>query len=285
MSTYFSMFPTFVYNGASAVDITRRVAVRATISADPRAYAPYEVPAGQRADQLADSYYNTNDREWLVWMSIDVIDPYYDWYLSDDDFNAHLLQKYGSLEEAVERIHHWSMNWYDNDAELSPQGWNSLPDQLKKYYEPNFGLGTNILTYSRRADDLYATTNMVVTAEVGNNTFQVGERVQTFDGPTLEGSAEITWANSSHIKLIHVQTSANAGLTVVGVSSGESLAIVSSDYTANVIPIDERVYWEPVTMMAFERDKNESLKNIRLIDHGYSDAVEIETKKLLQANT
>ncbi len=285
MSTYFSLFPTTSYNGTNCTDITRRITVRRTITADPRAYQPYEVPAGQRPDQVADGYYLSPDRSWLVYMSTGAIDPYYDWYLGEDDFNAHVVSKYGSMVEAVERIHHWAIAWYDSDATFSPAQWVGVDDNLKQFYEPNFGKGTQVISYSLRADDINASTNMVVTVEVGNNAFVEGERVQVFDGPSLEGSAEVAWSNASHLKLVHVLTGANVGYTVFGVISGESANVVTREYTANVIPEEMRVFWEPVTCLAFERDKNEQLKNVRLIDRTYADSIESQARRLLGANT
>ena len=287
MSTYFSLFPYVSYNGTNCVDITRRITVRRTITADPKAYQPYEVPAGQRPDQVADGYYLSPDRSWLVYMSTGAIDPYYDWYLGEDDFNAHVVSKYGSMVEAVERIHHWAIAWYDSEITLSPAQWVGVDDGLKQFYEPNFGQGTQILSYSLRADDVSATTNMVVTVGLGdaNSAFVEGERVQVFNGVSLEGSAEIGWANATHLKLVHVLTGANVGYTVVGVTSGQSANVITRDYTANVIPVEQRVFWEPVTCLAFERDKNEQLKNVRLIDRTYADAIETEARRLLGANT
>lgn len=284
MSGYFELFPNTVYDGVRCTDITRRFTIRNSISADPRAYGPYEVPAGQRSDQVALGYYGQSAREWLVLLSTNAIDPYYDWYMSDQDFGDFVLTKYGSLEEAIERVHHWEVEWYGETAELTPAEFSSLDDTLKKYYEPLFGQGSEILSYVRREDDVWCTTNMVVTIEVGEHEFETGERVKVWDGGTLEGSAEISWANSSHIKVVHVQTGVEVGYTVVGVDSEESKTVVSREYTSNTIPIDERVYWTPVSCLDYERDKNERKKNVRLIDRRYSAQIELEAQRLL-ANT
>lgn len=285
MSGYFELFPNTVYDDTRCKDITRRIAVRRSISADPRAYAPYEVPAGERADQVAEGYYGRAEREWLIWHSIDLIDPYYDWYLSDENFAELILQKYGTLEEAVERIHHWEIDWYGETGEISVAQYSLLDDTFKKYYEPLFGSGSEILSYIRREDDVWCTTNMIVTIGVGtSNGFVAGERLQFYDGGTLEGSAELSWSNTTHLKIVHVQTGANTGYTVVGANSGVSKTITSREYTANVIPIDERVYWTPVTAIDYERDKNERKKNVRLIDSRHVGQIEIESRRLL-ANT
>lgn len=280
--TYFSMFPVADYEGRTCVDISRRIVVRRTITSDPRAYRPYDVPAGTRADQLADGYYGSVDREWMVLISADVLDPYYDWYLSDKDFASQLIDKYGSLEETVERIHHWQVNWYGTDQEISPQDYGTLPDQLKPYYEPVFAAGSTILSYERRADDVETTTNMIVTVGLGqDHGIPPGARVQALNGLQLEGQAEVSWANSTHAKLVHVLTSAEPGLTL-RTPAGDTAVILTREYTANNIPVDQRPFWEPVTVFEWERDKNESSKSVRLIDARFADQVETEFQRILK---
>lgn len=282
MSSYFEMFPLFDYDGARCVDITRRVGLRRTVAADPKAFQPYEVPAGERPDQIARGYYESPERSWMVLLSTESIDPYFDWYLSPDRFAGFIVEKYGSFVEAVERVHHWQENWPSDSTELSPGQWNQLDEEAKAYYEPVFGTGTAILSYVRREDDLTATTNMIVTVELGpDHGVLPDERVQVYSGPVLDGQAETRWANSTHVKLFHVQANTDPGVTIVGVESGASALVLSREYTANVIPIDERPFWSPVSMLDYETDKNESRKNVRLLDSRHSAAIEAEFQRLL----
>lgn len=274
MSSYFSLFPTTTYAGKTCLDITRRVTVRSSIQADPRAYRPYEVPAGQRADQIADGYYGTPEREWLVLMSADVVDPYYDWVMSDEDFVSHVVEKYGSVERALSIVHHWQLSW--DGSPLSVEGWESLADPLKRYYRPVLTPSGRVLEYSVREDDLTLSTNMVVTVGVADaDGFVVGEVVRT------DGTSQVAWSNSTTLKLVSVQGSTDVGLTVTGDDSGASSVITSRDYTSNTIPIDERPFWEPVTCWDYESDKNESRKSVRLLDARYVVEIEAEMSGLL----
>lgn len=283
MSSYFRMFPLLTYDGARCVDITRRVDLRRTVAADPKAFQPYEVPAGERPDQIAQGYYESHERSWMVFLSTSTIDPYYEWYLSPDRFARFIVEKYGSFEEAVERVHHWQENWPADSTELSPSQWNQLDEETKAYYEPVFGGGTAILSYVRREDDSSATTNMIVTVELEpDHGVDSGERVRILDGQTIVGQAETTWANSTHVKLIHVQSSTEPGLTVETVG-GASSVIASREYTANVIPIDERPFWSPVSMLDYETDKNESRKNVRILDARHVASIEAEFERLVRS--
>jgi hypothetical protein len=279
--TYFSRFPRMVYANSACVDITRRVVVRRTVGANPHAYLPYELPAGERADQVANHYYGSDDHTWMVYLSTKVIDPYHHWYRGENDFNEHIVTKYGSYEEAVERIHHWQLNWHGTDAELDVSGWSALGDPLKKYYEPNYGVGSSVTSYRRREEDWSAATNMVVRLTVSDE-FEVGERVQFRTGVELTGSAEVAWANSTVIKVIHVTGNTDANNVVTGLSSGANSTITTREYTSNTIPIDERPYWSSMSCFDWERDRNESLRDIRLIDAKYVQVMSEELEKILR---
>lgn len=282
MSSYFEMFPLFDYDGSRCVDITRRVGLRRTVSADPKAFQPYEVPAGERPDQIAAGYYESPERSWMVLLSVEALDPYFDWYLSPDRFASFIVDKYGSFEEAVERVHHWQENWPSDPTELSPGQWDQLDGESKAYYEPVFGKGTAILSYVRREDGLTASTNMIVTVDLGpDHGIVPGERVRVFSGAVPDGQAEAGWANSTHVKLLQVQANTDPGVTLVGVSSGSSALVHSREYTANVIPIDERPFWSPVSMLDHETDRNESRKNVRLLDSRNASSIEAELSRLL----
>lgn len=283
MAEYFSNFPLTVYQNTVCVDITRRVVMRDATLGDTKAFHPYEVPAGDRADQIAHHYYGSVDDTWLVYASAGVLDPYHGWYRDEYDFNEHVGVKYGSYEEAVERVHHWQLNWYGTDAELTVAGYDALSAPLKKYYEPVYGQGSEVLSYQRRDEDWVASTNMVLRLEIENqgNVVVSGERVKIKTGATLTGQAEVAWANSTVIKLIHVSGNTDPGNLVVGVTSGANAVISAREFTSNTIPIEERPFWTPVSMYDFERDRNESLKNIKLVDRKYQLAFNDELRRLL----
>jgi len=83
---------------------------------------------------------------WLVYFSIGLIDPYYDWPMTTDQFNAFILQKYGSYEAAVETIHHYEYNPLvdsgDHDANYMPgyqmtaTTYSFLPPERKYQWVP-----------------------------------------------------------------------------------------------------------------------------------------------------
>ena len=67
----------------------------------------YYVQDGERPDIVAYDYYDDYTLDWLVLMTNEIHDPYYEWPLSYEQFNAYLKQKYGSVEYTYQTNHHY----------------------------------------------------------------------------------------------------------------------------------------------------------------------------------
>lgn len=283
MSEFFSFFPNTVYANAVCKDITRRIGLRSAVKVDARAYLPYVVRAGERIDQVAQHYYGSPDDTWMVLLSANVVDPYYDWYMEDGAFHNHIRKKYGSVANAQSYIRHWELDWSDSDEQITPAGWAALDDALKKYYEANYGNGTRIISYSRRREDWTVSTNSVVKLGLAANAeFDVGERVEIKTGVTVTGHAQIAWANSTTVQIIHVSGNTAVNNTIRQISSNVSANIASEYFVANNIPIDERTFWNPVTYYDWERGRNESKKAVKLLDAKYKTVITEELKKVMK---
>lgn len=101
MSEYFNKFPLINYNSESAINLFARVTVREDLKLSPTVYLPLIIEEGERADMVAYDYYDNSTYSWLIYLANDIIDPYYDYPMTQGDFEAYLKKKYGSLETAL----------------------------------------------------------------------------------------------------------------------------------------------------------------------------------------
>jgi len=104
---YFSNFPLILYKGKVARNILLRAALRDTVKDNLSAYLPLTLEAGERTDMIAADLYNNSAYDWIVKLGANVVDPYYDWLLSDTQIEAHMKKKYGSLEYTQSVIIHY----------------------------------------------------------------------------------------------------------------------------------------------------------------------------------
>ena len=161
MGFYFRPFPRFRYANTAAINLTTKLNISAVAKKSTATYFPYSIKEGERADHLAKHYYEDPTLSWLVYLANDVVDPYYDWPLTANDFKAHMIKKYGTLEDAQEKIAFWKVNWSGNESFLTSAGFEALTNGQKKYWKPTFGEGGVIRGYERKEVDWITETNQL----------------------------------------------------------------------------------------------------------------------------
>ena len=286
---YFTNFPRINYANTVALDISRRVNILRSVQSNPYAFQPYDQKGGERPDRIADLYYGDGSREWLVYLSNQTIDPYMEVYQTDEDFEQFIITKYGSSDRAKRLTKHYSFAWWVTDVPTSVATFSTIAENLKKFYEPIFDSGesTRILSYRLRREDWISTTNVVLTLNV-DKSFANNEYVTFSSGNTVTGHAEICWANSSAIRVQHVENVGNTGPgygpgnTVTGYDSGIAANITAQFYTCNTLTDDIRPYYLPVSFYDFEKDKNEGRKLVKLVDRRFVPQIEQELSNLLK---
>jgi hypothetical protein len=281
MEFYFAKFPNIIYNDLECKDISRRVKVTTDFVGQPTLFYPYVIETDIRADQLAQFHFEDSYGDWMLYLTNGIIDPYYGWYLDDNQFESLINEKYGSFENSVKRIKNYRMNWYNVDAEIPVNIYeNVIPENHKKYYMPIFGQKTKILSYKRRDSDWYLSTNQIIKLDItynSNNIFTVGELVDIKTGVNVNSNSgvEVISSNSSSVILKNITGDFSVNNFVIGETSQANATINDLTYLANNIAINERTFWEPVTFYDYEREKNEKNKNLYLLNaDSYLDVAE-----------
>jgi hypothetical protein len=117
MTKYFENFPIIDYDGIKVRDITRRNKFIRSVETNPLLYLPYTVSEGERIEDVANFYYGSTDYGWLVCMANNILDPYHDWPLSEQEFKDYLIAKYEEQSGKVgEEVVEWAQE--DNDENI-----------------------------------------------------------------------------------------------------------------------------------------------------------------------
>ena len=269
MEEYFRKFPTIEYNNTITVDLTRNVRITDTLLRSPTVFYPYEIIAGDRPDNISYYFYEDPSVDWILYLVNGITDPYYDWYLDENQFNDLLSKKYGSFEKSLKTILYYRTNWASDDRKISTSFYdNTLAQELKKYFAPIFGVGAKIIGYERSKDDHTTNTNRVLKLEItysSNNTFTNNEIVDFIYSSQTQGSATVISSNSSVAFVQHVNGSVNTSMTIIGEESSAQSSVSSVQTIAENITALEETYWSPVTAYDFEREKNEKNKIINTV--------------------
>lgn len=282
MERFFIKFPTIEYSNTDCTDISRRVVMEDILSKNPSVYHKYEITNGLRPDVLAYSYYDDSYLDWLLYLNNGIVDPYYGWYLENDDFDAYIVKKYGSIEKAMKKIAYFQINWPTDDKEITPSYYeNNLPATLKKYYVPVFNVKNRIISYVRKQDDIVTNTNRLLHFDVtivSGNGYAVGEIIDIKNSALSQvvGGCEVVFANTSVVKAQHIGGNTEPTNKLVGEDSNTIATITNTDILANNISEEEYVYWSPVYFYEYELEKNEKNKTVKVLDKSF--AIEVSEK-------
>jgi|TARA_B100001245_G_scaffold142967_1_gene106641 hypothetical protein len=88
-------------------DISLRHRLKSSIKSAVYTKQLYNIPEGERADTLSLRYYGGFEYVWLIFLANNILDPIFDWPLSQDELRKHIICKYGSLDAAHSGVHHY----------------------------------------------------------------------------------------------------------------------------------------------------------------------------------
>ena len=282
MQRYFENFPKIQYSNNSVLDITKRVTILNSVSSNPYAFYPYELEVHERPDQFSGRYYQDPFQSWLLYLSNKVIDPYYEWYLSDGEFNDFLEKKYGSVYAAQSKIKNYKNNWIAEET-IGISEYDALPASKKDYWQPVIGVSNQITSYSRKQLDWSVNTNKIMTYTVNNsNGFIIDEIVNIVYDPNTTGKGQVLSVANGILNVQHVSGTYNQNNGYIyGTESNSNTTFTTAVTAADNIPDDEEIYWTAVTYYDFETFKNEYNKTIRVLDNRYNVTAIRDLKNLM----
>ena len=109
--SYFSKFPLLTYDIKDnkvrklLPDILRRVKLRALIKNGGMVFEKYDVKEGEKPEDIAFKWFGDPELHWVILMTNNVTDRYYDWPLNQVQFAEYLDDKYSNPDA----IHHYEV--------------------------------------------------------------------------------------------------------------------------------------------------------------------------------
>lgn len=286
--TYFTNFNQIQYSNNIVIDITERVVSDQNTIKNPYIFYPYDITNSDRADMIAFKAFNDPYASWVLYITNEILDPYYEWYLSNYQLNDFVKQKYGSIQNAMEKVAYYINNW-QNGNNITPSTYDALTALQKTYYEPQYN-NTKIIGYSRKKIDWKSSTNFILNIGItGPQSFIQDEIVTIKYQSNTSGKAQVLQSNSTNILVHHIFDDAFPHDTITigpssyiyGNESYTNCAITSCSFQANNIPADVQSYWAPVYYYDLENEKNEGNRTIRIMQQKYIPEFIKNTKKLL----
>lgn len=268
---YFQRFPRISYSNSQVIDITKRVKLLDTVSNNPYVFYSYDIGDSERADNFSSRYYDDAYMSWLLYISNNITDPYYEWYLSPKELDDFVEKKYGSLSDAKLKIKNYRNNW-ENQEEITVSGYNSLNEEQQTYWTPVYKNGV-LYSYSRKQEDWLASTNKIVSYSVSNTSFVEDELCDIVFDTGVIGRGQVVQSSNSNVYVKNVSGNFNDEVTansyIYGRESTVNTAFTAVSVISQTISSNVESYYTPITYFDYEYEKNEFNRTIRVIDSEY----------------
>ena len=117
---YFGHFPLIPYDSVGDGDfklvtnLLKRVAVRSKVKTNVLVFDTYDLKSGETPELIADKLYNDPELHWVVLMMNDITDRYHQWPLNENQFLAHINDKYSN----VDATHHYEISQTSGDTTI-----------------------------------------------------------------------------------------------------------------------------------------------------------------------
>jgi hypothetical protein len=278
MAKYFDKFPLVSYSNNVAKNIIARVDFTSKTRNDINANFDYVLTDGlSRPDMVSQAYYNSPWYDWVLYINNNVMDPYYDYYVSEENLNEYIISKYGSLESARRRIVHYRNNWAIDDGTIDISVYDNLSGKLKKYYKPNISITNQVLNYSRIQEDWIRTTNKVIelTMDPTYISNYIVNDIILQTSTDAKATVKQIIPDKNIMIVHHVVGEFDTSAAILSINTGPTEEYLDTDGTYKnkklweTITTDEAAFWEPVTAYDYETEQNAIKKYITIIKSDY----------------
>ena len=160
---YFDRFPLMTYDVKGdgkyklLPDILRRVKLRSGLRSSAFIFDKYDVKDGEKPEDVAYKWFGDAELHWVILMTNNITDRYYQWPLSQPQFQEHLTDKYGAGSE--DATHHFEKT--TDSGRTTSNGPNDYSHLVEcNEDDEGFAIITN-RQYEQRQQDGYRQINLL----------------------------------------------------------------------------------------------------------------------------
>lgn len=156
--TYFRNVPDFNYvsrlEGQKNIseytrvkNLFKRVKIREDLFNELSYFTKYKIIGDERPDQVAYKIYGTQDYDWIVLLSNNILNVQSEWPLSDESFNNYMIDKYGSEDNFYTVRHYVTKEIKDSIGRIIVRPGLEVPsDYSISYYDSGLQIETTDTT-------------------------------------------------------------------------------------------------------------------------------------------
>lgn len=159
MAKYFNYFPQTLYSladGTNSADIVTNIIARfgfeQSLKDNSAIYYSYDIQDGDTPEMIANKYYGSPEKHWVVLLFNDIIDPQYDWPLDQRTVITYINDKY-TANGVANTTPQTGLAWAQRNTKsyykiITRVTNNSTKDTIKEKIELDANTYANVITSS-----------------------------------------------------------------------------------------------------------------------------------------
>jgi hypothetical protein len=128
-------------------DILRRVKLRASIKSGGMLFDRYDVKEGEKPEDVAFKWFGDPELHWVILMTNNVTDRYYDWPMNQTQFAEYLNDKYSNPDA----IHHYEVT--KDSGRTTGQGPSDYSHLVEVNSDTDNAVSVSFREYEEREQD------------------------------------------------------------------------------------------------------------------------------------
>ena len=155
--TYFQYFPLMAYDIKGTQEykllpqIIKRVKLRSGIKSGLFLFDEYDVQDGEKPEDVAFKWYGDAGLHWVILMTNNVTDRYYEWPMTQPQFQNFIEDKYGLA--SIDSIHHYEIT--QTSGPTSSNGPDDYSHLLECNSDEEGAVSVSNRGYEQRLQDKY----------------------------------------------------------------------------------------------------------------------------------
>jgi len=153
---YFQTLPKLIISEKQTSQIVTnlltRVNIISTLLQDPLIFYSYDIKDSDTPEIIAHKYYGSVDRFWMVLISNEILDPQWDWPMTNRVFDSYINEKYTPAEQ--DEVHHYQKTITNTTVPegiitsetftISEEDYNALVESSRTYSTITGNVNINI---------------------------------------------------------------------------------------------------------------------------------------------
>ena len=138
-------------------DILRRVKLRSKLKTETMLFDKYDVKENEKPEDVAYKWFGDAELHWVVLMTNDITDRYYEWPMNSVQFAEYLTDKYGAGNE--DSIHHYEVT--QDSGRTSGRGPSDYSYLVEVNSDTDNAVSVSFREYEERLQDKYRSIKLL----------------------------------------------------------------------------------------------------------------------------